>query len=147
MHSHLDIEIQTSPEEGYKPLVLEDDASVSGEEQNPVFNDVTFFSYPMSISTRQNMAVLKNVGHRDSNMRGMDFERVKARIIADGLPLNTGQIITQEDSDLGERFEFNIDAQQQSFDELIGDLECRDVDISDKHIVIGEKLGRMKVTG
>lgn len=147
MHSHLDIEIQATPGGEYKPLVLPDDFSLSVEEQNPVFNDVSFFSYPASVSTRQNMAVLKNIGHRDSALRGMDFEHARARIIVDGLPLNTGQVITQEGAELSKEFQFNIDAQHESFSDLIGDLECRDVDISDKHIVIGEKIGRITING
>ena len=143
MHSHLDIEIQATPGGEYEPLVLTDDFSLSVEEQNPVFNDVSFFSYPASVSTRQNMAVLKNIGHRDSALRGMDFEHARARIIAEGLPLNTGQVITQEGAELSEEFQFNIDAQHESFSELIGDLECRDVRVKD-HIVIGEQLGRIE---
>jgi hypothetical protein len=146
MHSHLDIEIQATPGGEYKPLVLPDDFSLSVEEQNPVFNDVSFFSYPASVSTRQNMAVLKNIGHRDSALRGMDFEHARARIIADGLPLNTGQVITQEGAELSEEFQFNIDAQHESFSDLIGDLECRDVRVKD-HIVIGEKIGPITFEG
>lgn len=141
MHSHLDIQVNG------KSLVIPEDSSLSAEEKNPLFNDVTFFSYPMQIPVGGNREVLKNIAHRDSNMRAMDLEHADARIFADGLPLNSGQVITQDGSEIKDTFEFNIDAQQQSFSELIGDMECRDVDISEKHIVIGEKLGRMKVTG
>lgn len=141
MHSHLDIQVNG------KSLVIPEDSSLSVEEKNPLFNDVTFFSYPMQIPVQGNREVLKNIAHRDSNMRAMDLEHADARIFADGLPLNSGQVITQDGSEIKDTFDFNIDAQQQSFSELIGDLECRDVDISEKHIVIGEKLGRMKVTG
>ena len=45
MHSHLDIQING------QSLVLPDDFSLSVSEQNPMFNDVSFFSYPANIPT------------------------------------------------------------------------------------------------
>ena len=137
MHSHLDIQING------QSLVLPDDFSLSVSEQNPMFNDVSFFSYPASIPTKGNMAVLKNIAHRDSEMRAMDFEHADARIYADGLPLNHGQVITQDGSEIKDTFEFNIDAQQQSFSELIGDLECQDVRVKDR-LLIGKQIGRIQ---
>lgn len=134
MHSHLDIKVNG------KSLVIPDDSSLSVEEKNPMFNDVTFFSYPMQIPVEGNREVLKNIAHRDSDMRAMDLEHADARIFADGLPLNHGQVITQDGSEIKDTFEFNIDAQQQSFSELIGDLECQDVRVKD-YLVIGEKIG------
>jgi hypothetical protein len=141
MHSHLDIQVNG------KSLVIPDDSSLPIEEKNPMFNDVSFFSYPIKIPVEGNREVLKNIAHRDSDMRAMDLEHADARIFADGLPLNHGQVITQDGSEIKDSFDFNIDAQQQSFSELIGDLECRDVDISSKHIVIGEKIGRITCSG
>ena len=134
MHSHLDIKVNG------KSLVIPEDSSLSVEEKNPMFNDVTFFSYPMQIPVEGNREVLKNIAHRDSDMRAMDLEHADARIFADGLPLNHGQVITQDGSEIKDSFDFNIDAQQQSFSELIGDLECRDVAVKDD-ICIGEQLG------
>ena len=136
MHSHLDIQING------QSLVLPDDFSLSVSEQNPMFNDVSFFSYPANIPTKGNMAVLKNIAHRDSNMRAMDLEHADARIFADGLPLNHGQVITQDGSEIKDTFEFNIDAQQQSFSELIGNLDCRDVRVKDR-LLIGKQIGRI----
>lgn len=140
MHSHLDIKVNG------KSLVIPEDSSLSVEEKNPLFNDVTFFSYPMQIPVEGNREVLKNIAHRDSNMRAMDLEHAAASIFADGLPLNHGQVITQDGSEIKDNFEFNIDAQQQSFSELIGDLECQDVKVKDR-LVIGEKVGKMKLDG
>ena len=137
MHSHLDIQING------QSLVLPDDFSLSVSEQNPMFNDVSFFSYPANIPTKGNMAVLKNIAHRDSDMRAMDLEHADARIYADGLPLNHGQVITQDGSEIKDTFEFNIDAQQQSFSELIGDLDCQDVRVKDR-LLIGKQIGRIE---
>lgn len=137
MHSHLDIQING------QSLVLPNDFSLSVSEKNPMFNDVSFFSYPANIPTKGNLAVLKNIAHRDSNMRAMDLEHAEASIYADGLPLNHGQVITQDGSEIGGTFEFNIDAQQQSFSELIGDLECQDVKVKDD-LLIGKQIGRIQ---
>lgn len=137
MHSHLDIQING------QSLVLPDDFSLSVSEQNPMFNDVSFFSYPANIPTKGNMAVLKNIAHRDSDMRAMDLEHADARITADGLPLNSGQVITQDGSEIKDTFEFNIDAQQQSFSELIGNLDCQDVAVKDR-LLIGQQIGRIQ---
>lgn len=139
MHSHLDIQVNG------KSLAIQDDAQLSVEEKNPMFNDVTFFSYPMQIPVDGNREVLKNIAHRDSDMRAMDLEYADARIFADGLPLNHGQVITQDGSEINDKFEFNIDAQQQSFSELIGDLECRDVAVKDR-LLIGKQLGKIEGT-
>lgn len=38
----------------------------------------------------------------------------------------------------------NIDASKQSFDDLIGDLQCQDVPLKDR-IQIGEKIGNIHV--
>ena len=140
MHSHLDIKVNG------KSLVIPEDSSLSVVEKNPMFNDVPFFSYPMQIPVEGNREVLKNIAHRDSDMRAMDLEHADAGIFADGLPLNHGQVITQDGSEIKDTFEFNIDAQQQSFSELIGDLECRDVRVKDD-ILIGEKIGKIKFNG
>lgn len=137
MHSHLDIQING------KSLVLPDNFSLSVSEKNPMFNDVSFFSYPANIPTKGNLAVLKNIAHRDSNMRAMDLEHADARIYADGLPLNHGQVITQDGSEIKDMFEFNIDAQQQSFSELIGNLDCQDVKVKDR-LLIGKQIGRIQ---
>lgn len=136
MHSHLDVLING------QSLVLPDDFSLSVIERNPMFNDVSFFSYPANIPTNGNLAVLRNISHRDSDTRAMDLEHADARIYADGLPLNHGQVITQEGSEIGNTFEFNIDAQQQSFSELIGNLDCQDVRVKDQ-LLIGRQIGRI----
>ena len=138
MHSHLEIKVNG------KSLVLPDDLSLSVEEKNPLFNDVTFFSYPMQLPVEGNREVLKNIADRNSSMRAMDLEHADARILADGLPLNHGQVITQDNSEIKSTFDFNIDAQQQSFSDLIGDLECRDVRVKDD-LCIGEQIGKIAV--
>ena len=108
-------------------LVLPEDFSLDVEESNPMFNDVSFFSYPAEVPLEGNLAVLKNIGNRDSAMRSMELEHAEVRIEAEGLPLNVGQVIVCDGEEVDKTFSFNIDAQQQSFSELISNLRCRDV--------------------
>ena len=136
MKSHLNIKLNG------KSLVLPEDFSISVEEQNPLFNDVTFFSYPAEVPLKGNLAALKNIGHKDSGTRAMELEHAEVRIMADGLPLNVGQAIVSDGEEIDKTFSFNIDAQQQSFSELINGLRCRDVRVKDK-LYMGQQLGRI----
>ena len=140
MKSHLNIKLNG------KSLVLPEDFSISVEEQNPLFNDVTFFSYPAEVPLKGNLAALKNIGHKDSGTRAMELEHAEVRIMADGLPLNVGQAIVSDGEEIDKTFSFNIDAQQQSFSELINGLRCRDVRVrpEDKErLYMGKQLGKI----
>jgi len=138
--SHLNIKLNG------KSLVLPEDFSISVEEQNPLFNDVTFFSYPAEVPLKGNLAALKNIGHKDSGTRAMELEHAEVRIMADGLPLNVGQAIVSDGEEIDRTFSFNIDAQQQSFSELINGLRCRDVKLKEEDrekFYMGQQLGRI----
>lgn len=140
MKSHLNIKLNG------KSLVLPEDFSISVEEQNPLFNDVTFFSYPAEVPLKGNLAALKNIGHKDSGTRAMELEHAEVRIMADGLPLNVGQAIVSDGEEIDKTFSFNIDAQQQSFSELINGLRCRDVKLKEEDrekFYMGQQLGRI----
>lgn len=123
--------------------MLPEDFSLSVEESNPMFNDVSFFSYPVQIPLKGNLAALKNIGNRDSAMRSMELEHDEVRINAEGLPLNVGQVIVSDGEEVDKTFSFNIDAQQQSFSELISNLRCRDVRLKDRFFM-GKQIGEIK---
>ena len=44
-----------------KPLTLKENASISIELKNPLFNDVEMFSYPVELPMEGNRHILKNV--------------------------------------------------------------------------------------
>lgn len=140
MHSQLDIQVNG------KSLVLPDDFSLSVEESNEIFNDGRSFSYPVIIPTKGNAAILKNISHIDSDTRISDLDHIDARVFADGLPLNAGQVITQSQTEIGKEFAFNIDDKNKSLSELVNDLTCRDIPVKD-NIVIGEKIGTLNFSG
>lgn len=138
MHSHLAIKI-----DGHE-LALKPDQSIEFEEKNPLFNDTEMFSYPFEMPFDGNRVLLKNMDDVDSDLRPIDIERKKVVVIAEGLPVRSGIVITQEDETMESGMSINIDASTRSFDDLIGDLECRDVPLKDK-IQVGEKIGNVYV--
>ncbi len=139
MHSHLDIQIEG------KSLALPDNFSISIEEQNPLFNDGSAYSYPVRLPINGNLSIMGNINHPDSTVRGMNFEHKKAKIISEGIPFRSGRMVVGDGSQIGDSFEFNIDSENASLSNLLGEMSCRDVDISDKNIIVGEKIGEVDV--
>ena len=133
---------------GGKPMTLSDDFSISIELSNPLFNDTEMFSYPVSLPLDGNRHVLKNVDDINSDLRPVSYEHTPMQIIADGIPFASGTAVMQEDEAVEDSLSMNIDASTQSFDDLIGDLKCRDIPIPDedkKDLLIGEKIGNVHV--
>lgn len=138
MNSHLTILIND------KPVALPDDFSIDIEDQNPVFNDTEMFSYPFSIPLDGNRWLVKNVDDVHSAMRAVNMEHLPVRINADGLPFRSGTLVMQDEEEVSGSLSMSIDASTQSFNELISDLQCRDIPVKDQ-IIIGEKIGNVRV--
>lgn len=139
MHSHLDIKIKG------KSLTLPDDFSISIEERSPIFYDTEMFSYPVPIPLEGNRDVVKNIEVPQADIRPMELEYLPVRIDAGGMPFKSGTVTMTDGEDIRDSITLNVDAAVQSFDDLIGDLECQDVPLKDK-IQIGEKVGNINVT-
>ena len=132
-----------------KPLALNEDASISIELKNPLFNDNEMFSYPVELPIEGNRHFLKNVDDASSDIRPVSYEHTPMQIIADGVPLASGTAIIQEDERLEDTLSFNIDANTQSFDDLISDLKCNEVPIPTKYrdkLLVGEKIDEVSVS-
>ena len=132
-----------------KPLTLKEDASISIELKNPLFNDVEMFSYPVELPMEGNRHILKNVDDVSSDIRPVSYEHTPMQIIADGVPLASGTAIIQEDERIEDALSLNIDASKQSFSDLIGDLKCNEVPIPTKYrdqLLIGEKIDGVSVS-
>lgn len=135
MHSNLDIQVNS------QSMVLPNGFSLNITEENPIFHDVEMHSDPVQVPIEGNRHVFKNVDNPQSDLRPIDFERQKARIIASGIPFRNGTISIQNDDELDGNFSFNIDEASQSFNDLIGDLKCQDVPLfQNENIPIGEKI-------
>lgn len=132
-----------------KPLALKEDASISIELSNPLFNDTEMFSYPVELPIEGNRHFLKNVDDVSSDIRPVSYEHTPMQIIADGVPFASGTAIIQEDERLEDSLSLNIDASTQSFSDLIGDLKCNEVPIPTKYrdqLLIGEKIDEVSVS-
>lgn len=138
MNSHLTILIKD------KPMALPDDFSIDIEDKNPVFNDTEMFSYPFSIPLEGNRWLVKNIDDIRAAVRAVNLEHLPTRIHADGLPFRSGTLVMQDEEEITDSLSMNIDAGTQSFSELIGTLECRDIPVKDT-IIIGEKIGNVRV--
>lgn len=132
-----------------KPLNLGDDFSISVEMSNPLFNDNEMFSYPVSLPTEGNRHFIKNIDDINAEDRPVNYEHTPMQIIAEGIPFASGTAIMQEDEAIEDTFSMNIDASTQSFQDLIGNMQCREVPIPDEDkeaLKIGEKIGNVKVS-
>lgn len=138
MNSHLTILIND------KPMALPDDFSIDIEDKNPVFNDTEMFSYPFTIPLEGNRWLVKNIDDIRAAVRAVNLEHLPTRIHADGLPFRSGTLVMQDEEEIKDSLSMNIDAGTQSFNELIGSLECRDIPVKDT-IIIGEKIGNVRV--
>ena len=138
MNSHLTILIND------KPMALPDDFSIDIEDKNPVFNDTEMFSYPFSVPLEGNRWLVKNIDDIRAAVRAVNLEHLPTRIHADGLPFRSGTLVMQDEEEITDSLSMNIDAGTQSFSELIGTLECRDIPVKDT-IIIGEKVGNVRV--
>lgn len=132
-----------------KPLALNEDASISIELKNPLFNDTEMFSLPIELPLEGNRHVLKNVDDVSSDIRPVSYEHTHMQIIAEGVPLASGASIIQEDEQLEDSLALNVDASTQSFADLISDLKCNEVPIPSKYkdqLLIGEKIDDVSVS-
>ena len=139
MNSHLAVKIDG------QEMTLLPDQTIDVENRNPLFNDTEMFSYPFNPPFDLNRHLFKNLDDPDSDMRPIVMEHKPAQIFGEGLPLASGVTVVQEDETLTDSMNMNIDASTRSFEDLIGDLECRDVPLKDK-IQVGEKIGNVNVS-
>ena len=138
MKSHLAIKVTG------KEMTLRPDQTIDFELANPLFNDTEMFSLPFNPPFEQNRHLMKNIDNVQSDVSPMTMDGLPAVVYGEGLPLHSGITVVQEEEELAGSMSLNIDASKQSFDDLIGDLQCQDVPMKDR-IQIGEKIGNIHV--
>jgi hypothetical protein len=143
MNSHIAI---TALKDGkQRPLNLPDDFSIDIDDQNPLFNDNEMFSYPCRMPMEGNRFLLGNIDDPTNIDRPVNLEHTKMRIVVDNQPFRSGTLVTSEDEEIDNALTMNISASEHSMQDLIGQLNCRDIPVKDK-ILIGEKIGNVKCT-
>ena len=138
MKSHLAVKVAG------KEMALRPDQTIDIELANPLFNDTEMFSLPFQPPFEKNRHLMKNIDDVNSDVSPMTMDGLPAVVYGDGLPLHSGVTVVQENDELFGGMSLNIDASKQSFDDLIGDLQCQDVPLKDR-IQIGEKIGNIHV--
>ena len=133
MNSHIAI---TALKNGrQQPLNLGDDFSIDIDDQNPLFNDNEMFSYPCRMPMEGNRFLLGNIDDPANIDRPVALEHTKMRIVVDNQPFRSGTLVTAEDEEIDTALTMNITASEHSIDDLIGELQCRDVPLKDRIVV------------
>lgn len=140
MKSHLDIQV------GGESLALRPGQSIEMTLQNPLFNDIEAFSLPIGIPVELNSRLTKNVQDTQSTTRLLDLDQLPMTVYGEGVPLVSGNLMTSADEEIDEEVSINLESIGGSFSSRIADLRCCDVPLKDD-IVIGEKVGQVKITG
>ena len=138
MKSHLNIKF-----DGHD-VTLPEDFSMNFHEKNPLFHDVEMFSEPAPIDVEENRFILDCIDVPESGKRPIDFERKPMDVEIDGIPVRHGVSRVNDNTPIDGSLDLNMDASTQSFDDLIGDLNCQDVPLKDE-LMIGQKIGEVKV--
>jgi hypothetical protein len=141
MKSHVAITLLKNGKQ--HPLELPDDFSIDIDDQNPLFNDIEMFSYPVRMPLNGNRFILGNMDDPASMARPVSLEHTKARILVDNMPFRSGTLVTSDDEIIEGALTMNIAASDHSIEDLIGNLTCRDIPLKDR-IPIGEKVGNVK---
>ena len=131
-----------------KERVLDSNASLSLEFQNPMWSDTEMFSYPIDLPFEGNRDLLKNVDDAQSDLRPISFEYEPMQIYVDGVPLASGPMVISEDVELTDQISVNVDSSVESFDSLIADLKCNDIPIPKSDwpsLIIGEKIAHVNL--
>ena len=138
MSSHLSLKIAG------QYAVLPEDFSIDVEDVNPLFNDYESFTFDAALPIHTNRHILKDVDNIRSDKRMVDMENQSIELIVDGVPFRSGRLQVREDEELSDTVTFSMVSNSSTLNDLVADLNCRDVELKDK-IQIGEKIGDLTV--
>lgn len=121
--------------------VLDVDTEISIEMQSPLWEEGSSFSFPFTLDVEQNRHILgtSDLPHGDSIYSVL--HRAPAEIYLLGIPFFRGVISLDEETEITDgKVEVSLISSNLSFDDLIADMNCQDVEITDR-IVVGERWG------
>lgn len=112
--------------------VLPEDASITIEEQNPLFSDSGSFSYPIELSVSQNRELFKSIDSPHGRIRPQDLDGLPFELWYDGTMLLYGSTETDEDMDVDDdKCSINLISGNGDFQSKIEGLQCTDVPLMD----------------
>lgn len=125
---------------------LGEDTSITITEKSVVFDDGNAFSIPFRLNAEMNRHLLGNA----ADIEGISFyeaiDRKPATLYVQGVPLFHGIVrLDDEEASLEDGcIDINLESGNLTLDDLIADMNCRDVPLKDK-IILGEKLDVKKI--
>lgn len=108
--------------------VLPEDASITIEEQNPLFSDSGSFSYPIELSVSQNRELFKSIDSPHGAIRPQDLDGLPFEFWYDGNMLLYGSVETDDELDVYEdKCSINLVSGNGDFKSKIDGMKCTDV--------------------
>ena len=119
--------------------MLEAGTEISIEMQSPLWEEGSSFSYSFTLDVRENLHILGTSALTDGESIYDVLHRAPAELYLLGIPFFRGVISLDEETEISEgKVEVSLISSNLSFDDLIADMNCQDVEITDR-IVVGER--------
>lgn len=123
-----------------KWAVLDEDVSISIEEQSPVWGEGNSYSFPFELSVEENRHIIGN----SDQLTGQSVYDVlhgrSAVLYVQGIPFFYGKISIEDEIEIADgRIELNLVSGNKTFEDMIDGMNCQDVPLMDE-IVVGESF-------
>lgn len=123
-----------------KWAVLDEDVSVSIEDNSPVWGDGNSFSLPFSLSVEANRHILGNSDQITGQSVYEALDGRRAVLYTLGIPVYYGKIKMDDEVEIADGYvDVTLVSGNLTFDEMIDGMNCQDVELKDE-IVIGERV-------
>ena len=119
-----------------KWAVLDEDVSVSIEDNSPVWGDGNSFSLPFSLSVEANRHILGNSDQITGQSVYEVLDGKRAVLYTLGIPVYYGKIKMDDEVEIADGYvDVTLVSGNLTFDEMIDGMNCQDVELKDEIIV------------
>lgn len=128
-----------------KWAVLDDDTSVSIEDNSPVWGDGNSFSLPFSLHVDSNRHILGNSDQITGQSVYEVLDGKRAVLYTLGIPVYYGKIKMESEVEITEGYvDVTLVSGSLTFEDMIEDMNCQDVELIDE-IIVGERVDEFTV--
>lgn len=128
-----------------KWAVLDEDVSVSIEDNSPVWGDGNSFSLPFSLSVEANRHILGNSDQITGQSVYEVLDGRRAVLYTLGIPVYYGKIKMDDEVEIADGYvDVTLVSGNLTFDEMIDGMNCQDVELMDE-IIVGERVDEFTV--
>ena len=129
-----------------KWAVLDEDVSVSIEDNSPVWGDGNSFSLPFSLSVEANRHILGNSDQITGQSVYEVLDGKRAVLYTLGIPVYYGKIKMDDEVEIADGYvDVTLVSGNLTFDEMIDGMNCQDVELMD-NFEIGTELRGVRFT-